>query len=72
MISAFRKNEEQRVNKKITEWKSTEFRQKGRPKMRWQDDIKHSLKVMKIYHTKKQDEVVNVKVKVKAKVKVSL
>jgi hypothetical protein len=35
-------------------WKSRTFRSRGRPKMRWEDDIKHNLKVTKIYHWKKQ------------------
>jgi hypothetical protein len=56
MVSAIRKNWEHRLNKKITGWKSIPFRQRGRPKMRWQDDVKHNLKVMKIYYWRKQDK----------------
>jgi hypothetical protein len=59
MVGAIRKNGEHRLNKKITGWKSTALRQRGRPKMRWQDDIKHNLKVMKMHHWKKQDKSSN-------------
>ena len=59
MASAIRKNGEHRLNEKITGWKSIAFRQTGRPKMRWKDDVKHNLKVMKIYHWKKQDKSSN-------------
>jgi hypothetical protein len=43
-----------RLCKKITEWKSTAFRPRGRPKMKREDDVKQDLKVMKIYRWKKQ------------------
>jgi hypothetical protein len=38
------------------EWKPIVFTPRGRPKMRWEDDVKHDLKVMKICHWKKQTE----------------
>jgi len=59
MVGAIRKNGGKRLNKKITGWKSIAFRQRGRTKMRWQDDIKHNLKVMKIDHWKKREKSSN-------------
>lgn len=59
MVGAIRKKWEKRLNKKITGWKSIAFRQRGRPKMRWQDDIQHNLKVMKIDHWKRRDKSSN-------------
>jgi hypothetical protein len=53
MVSAIRKKGEHRLNEKIKGWKSIAFRQRGNPKMRWKDDVKRNLKVIKIYHWKK-------------------
>jgi hypothetical protein len=37
----------------IMEWKPTAFRLRGRCKMRWEGDVKHDLKGIKIHHWKK-------------------
>ena len=37
------------------EFKSIALRPRGRPKMRWEDDIQQELKVMKICHWKKRE-----------------
>jgi hypothetical protein len=42
-----------RLTKKIIEWKPIALRPKGRPKMKWEGDVKHNLKVTEIYHWKK-------------------
>jgi len=42
------------LTKNIIIWKPGNFRSRGRCKMRWEDDVKHNLKVTKIYHWKKQ------------------
>ena len=43
--------EDHRLTKKITEWKTIAFRQEGRSRMRW-EDVKRDLKVMKFCHWK--------------------
>jgi hypothetical protein len=42
--------------KKIIEWKSIAFRLRKRLKMKWEGYRKQDLKVMKIYHWKKQGQ----------------
>jgi hypothetical protein len=42
---------EDRLAKKITEWKTVACRQKGRSRMRW-EDVKRDLKVMKFCNWK--------------------
>jgi hypothetical protein len=42
--------EREKSAKKITEWKPIAFRPRGRPKIKWEDDVKKDLKVMKSYH----------------------
>jgi hypothetical protein len=39
------------------EWKSIALRQRGRFKTTWEEDVKHALKVIKIYHWKKKAKV---------------
>ena len=46
--------DEHSLTKSIIIWKPRTFRSRRRPKMRWEDDVKHDLKVTKIYHWKKQ------------------
>jgi hypothetical protein len=46
--------EERRLVKKITEWKPIAVRPRGRPKLKWEDDVKQVSKVMKIYLWEKQ------------------
>jgi hypothetical protein len=36
--------EEHRLTQKITKWKPIAFRLRGRPKMKWEDDVKQDLK----------------------------
>jgi hypothetical protein len=43
--------EEHRLTKKITEWKTIDFRQKERSRMRW-EDVKRDVKVIKFCHWK--------------------
>jgi hypothetical protein len=40
--------EEPRLTKKITEWNSIDFRPRGRPKMRLEDDVVRDTKFIKI------------------------
>jgi hypothetical protein len=46
--------EVQRLTEKITE--PVASRRTGRPKIKWEDEVKQYLKVRKIYHRKKQAE----------------
>jgi hypothetical protein len=46
--------EKHKLTRKITEWKSTALRPRGRFKMRCEEDVKYALKVMKIYHWKRK------------------
>jgi hypothetical protein len=48
------RTEKHRLIKKITEQKLIYFMPRGRPKMRWEEYVKHHLKVMKINNWKKQ------------------
>jgi hypothetical protein len=61
MVWIFRNDGEQYwLTKKITEWKPVIFRPRGRPKMKWKDNIKQNLKVTAIYRCKKQAKSRNV------------
>lgn len=42
------------LNKKITKWKPKVFRPRGRPKVKWENDVKQDLNVMNILFEKKQ------------------
>ena len=50
--------EEHRLTKRITEWKFTAFTERGKHKIKLEDDIKQDLKVMKIYIWKRQVKIV--------------
>ena len=50
MVRTLERSEEYRPNKKMTEWKTIGFRQRGGPKMRREDDVKRDLNIVKIYH----------------------
>jgi hypothetical protein len=58
-LGHLKRMKEHRVTKKITEWKPITCRQRGRPKMRREGEVKHDLKVMKIYHWKKRAKSMN-------------
>jgi len=45
--------DEHRLTNNIIIWKHRTFRSRGRPRMRWEDDVKHDLKVTNICHWKK-------------------
>ena len=45
---------EHRLIEKITEWKHIAFRRKERPEVKWENDVKQDIKVMKIYLWKKK------------------
>jgi hypothetical protein len=49
--------QEHRLSKKVTEWKHTAFRPKGKSKMNWKNDIRQDIKVMKNYVMKKQAKI---------------
>jgi len=51
--------EKHRITWTIIEWKSIALRPRGRFKMTWEEDVKHALKVMKIYHWKKRAKIRN-------------
>jgi hypothetical protein len=42
-----------RTVKKITNWKPTAPRHSGRPKLRWEEDVRNDLKAMKVHNRKK-------------------
>ena len=46
--------EKHRITWKITEWTSIALRPRGRFKMTWEENLKHALKVMKIFRWKKR------------------
>jgi hypothetical protein len=43
---------EERVVKKINNWKPIASRPIGRPKNKWDDDVRKDLKIMKVYNWK--------------------
>jgi hypothetical protein len=50
MLGQLERLEELRLNKKTAEWKLIAFRQKEKPKIKLENDVKQDLEVMKIYH----------------------
>jgi hypothetical protein len=48
-----------RTVKKITNWKPTAPRHIGRPKVRWEEDVRNDLKAMKVQNWKKLAQGIN-------------
>jgi hypothetical protein len=43
---------DERMVKKVYEWKSLAIRSLGKPQNRWENDVKNDLNIMKIYNWK--------------------
>jgi hypothetical protein len=43
---------DERMVKKVYEWKPMAIRSLGRPQTRWENDVKNDLNIMKIYNWK--------------------